>query len=230
MTIRAILMDFNGVIINDEPLHCQAYQQILKNHDISLAEADYYNCTGMDDKSFVRAQFKRVGKDVDDEKVKEITAEKTVAWRELVKEEIPIFESVENFVKKCEKRFALGIVSMAKREEIEHILERTGLKDSFTTIISAEDSSSHKPDPECYIKGFQNLDATRVSEGHYPLVHRECLVIEDTPQGIQAAKNAGMKVLAVTNTFEENVLREAGADSVTNNLNDWMPESIAQVF
>lgn len=228
--IRAILMDFNGVIINDEPLHCQAYQEILKNNAISLAEADYYSCTGMDDASFVREQFKRAGKEVDDETVRKITAEKTKAWRALVAEEIPIFETVENFIKKCEKRFALGIVSMAKREEIEHILERANLRNCFSAIISAEDVGSHKPNPECYIKGFQKLDANRLKQGHYPLVHKECLVIEDTPQGIQAAKKAGMKVLAVTNTFEEEILREAGADSVTNNLDDWMPETIAQVF
>lgn len=228
--IRAILMDFNGVIINDEPLHCQAYREILQKENINITEEDYYRCTGMDDFSFVRRQFKNAGKTIDDEKVKELTDQKTVEWRKLVEKEIPIFENVENFIKKCDKHFAMGIVSMARREEIEHILMRTALADSFSVIISTEDVESHKPDPECYFKGFQKLDAMRVKAGHYPLVHRECLVIEDTPQGIQAAKNAGMKVLAVTNTFDEKTLRDAGADSVTGNLNDWMPESISQVF
>lgn len=230
MTIRAVLMDFNGVIINDEPLHCQAYQQILKNHDIELTEENYYKCTGMNDVSFIREQFKNAGKNVDDATISDISKQKTVAWRALVDREIPIFDGVENFIKKCEQRFALAVVSMAKREEIEHVLMQTGLADSFSAIISAEDSNSYKPNPECYLKGFQKLDTIRNAQGHYPLVHRECLVVEDTPQGIQAAKNAGMKVLAVTGTYDEKTLREAGADSVTSNLNDWMPESIAQVF
>ncbi|MGI8493936.1 MAG: HAD family hydrolase [Pyrinomonadaceae bacterium] len=228
--IRAILMDFNGVIINDEPLHCQAYQQILKNENINLTEEDYYRCAGMNDVSFVRQQFKNAGLGVDDEKVKQITDQKTVEWRKMIDKEIPIFETVENFIKKCEKRFALGVVSMARREEIEHILMQTGLADSFSIITAAEDVETHKPDPECYLKSFKKLDSLCAAEGHYPLVHRECLVIEDTPQGIQAAKSAGMKVLAVTNTFDEETLRDAGADSVTANLNDWMPESIALVF
>lgn len=223
-------MDFNGVIINDEPLHCQAYQQILKNHDIELTEENYYKCTGMNDVSFIREQFKNAGKNVDDATISDISKQKTVAWRALVDREIPIFDGVENFIKKCEQRFALAVVSMAKREEIEHVLMQTGLADSFSAIISAEDSNSYKPNPECYLKGFQKLDTIRNAQGHYPLVHRECLVVEDTPQGIQAAKNAGMKVLAVTGTYDEKTLREAGADSVTSNLNDWMPESIAQVF
>src|SRR6478609_104016 len=112
--IRAILMDFNGVIINDEPLHFQAYQEILKGEGINITQKDYYACTGMDDKSFVRTQYKNAGKEISDEKVAEITAKKTEGWRKLTDGEIPLFENIENFIKKCEKRFALGIVSMAK--------------------------------------------------------------------------------------------------------------------
>ena len=228
--IRAILMDFNGVIINDEPLHFKVYQEIFKGEGIDITEEDYYRCTGMDDVSFIRTQFNNANKIFDEEKIKDITARKTVSWRKLVDQEIPLFEDVDNFIKKSAKRFALGIVSMAKREELEHILMRTALADHFTAIISAEDVNACKPDPECYLEGFRKLDKFRIAQGHYPLVHRECLVIEDTPQGIQAGKRAGMKVLAVTNTFDEKNLREAGADSVTKNLNDWMPESIAQTF
>jgi phosphoglycolate phosphatase len=223
-------MDFNGVIINDEPLHFKAYQQILAGDGINITEEDYYRCTGMDDRSFVREQYRIAGKELNDEKIRDISMQKTTVWRSLVDKEIPLFENVENFIRKSEKRFALCIVSMAKREEIEHVLDHSRLTDCFSSIISAEDVSHHKPNPECYIKGFQKLDTMRSGQGHYPLVHRECLVIEDTPQGVQAGKKAGMKVLAVTNTFDEKILREAGADSVTKDLNDWMPESLAQVF
>jgi HAD superfamily hydrolase (TIGR01509 family) len=208
----------------------KVYQDLLKSEGINFTEEDYYSCTGMDDATFVRQQFKNAKKEVADERVNEIVAQKTIDWRKAVDAEMPLFEGVENFIKKCDKRFALGIVSMAKREEIEHILERAALGDSFAAIISAEDVNDCKPNPECYMKGFQKLDVNRMKQGHYPLVHRECLVIEDSPQGVRAGKEAGMKVLAVTNTFDEKTLRAAGADSVTKNLNDWMPESIAQTF
>lgn len=229
--IRAVLLDFNGVIINDEPLQLQSYQEILKGEGVSFTEEEYYECAGMDDLRFVQEQFKRkAGKEISDEKANKIIARKTDAWKKIVEAKIPLFEGVENFIKKCARRFAVGIVSMAKREEIEHILMRTGLADSFTAIISAEDITECKPNPECYLEGFKRLDAARMSQGHYPLVHRECLVIEDAPAGVRAGKSAGMKVLAVTNTFDEKTLREAGADSVTGNLDDWMPESLAQTF
>jgi beta-phosphoglucomutase len=228
--IRAILMDFNGVVINDEPLQCKSYQEVLKGEGINFTEEDYLKCCGMDDVRFVRQQFKNAGKDVADEKVSELIQNKTVAWRKIVDAEMPLFEGVDNFIKKCAQRFAVGIVSMANRGEIEYILQRTALADNFSAIVSAEDVSECKPDPECYLQGFKKLDEIRMAQGHYPLVHRECLVIEDTPQGIRAAKSAGMKVLAVTNTFDEKALRAAGADSVTKNLDDWMPESLAQTF
>ncbi|MGI8469466.1 MAG: HAD family hydrolase [Pyrinomonadaceae bacterium] len=228
--IRAILFDFNGVIINDEPVQLRAYQEILKNDGINFTEEDYYKCAGMDNERFVRQQFENAGKNLTDERVNEIIAGKTEGWKKQVDAEMPLFAGVENFIKKCDRRFALGIVSMASLDEIEYVLARTALADNFTAIISAEDVGECKPNPECYIKGFQKLDAARIARKHYPLIHRECLVIEDAPAGIEAAKRAGMRVLAVTNTFDEKTLREAGADSVTKNLDDWMPESIALTF
>lgn len=228
--IRAVLMDFNGVIINDEPIQMKAYQEILKPEGIELTEEQYYSCVGMDDKTFLKHNFKHFGKDLAEEKIGELREKKTAAWRKIVDEEIPLFPGVENFIRKCSNRFAMGIVSMANRAEIEYILEKTGLRENFTEIISAEDVTACKPDPQAYVEGFRRLDEKRLAQGHYPLLRKECVVIEDVPQGIQAGKAAGMPVLGVTNTFDAEALRQAGADSVTHSLEDWMPESLVQVF
>lgn len=228
--IKAILFDFNGVIINDEPLHLQAYTEVLKNENIEMTEEDYYSCLGMDDKAYIETAFGRAKKECDSAKISEVMDAKTKRWLELVEENVPLFGGVENFIKKSEKDFALGIVSMARREEIEHILEKTGLSDSFSVIVSAEDISKHKPDPECYQKGFSLIDSWRMRAGGSPMTRSDCLVIEDAPQGITAGKNAGLKTLGVTNTVAEESLREAGADSVTHSLYDWMPDTIRLVF
>ncbi len=228
--IKAILMDFNGVIINDEPLQMQAYQEILKDEAIDLTEADYYSCLGMDDRTFIEAAYTRAGREITAERNEEINTAKTARWREIVDEEIPLFAGVENFVRKMEKDFALGIVSMARREEIEYILEKTNLRGSFLTIVSAEDVSACKPNPECYHKGFNLIDAARTMRGSNPIVHGDCLVIEDSPQGIRAGKKAGLKTLGVTNTVSARELREAGADVVSKSLDDWMPDAMRRVF
>jgi HAD superfamily hydrolase (TIGR01509 family) len=228
--IKAILMDFNGVIINDEPLQMQAYQEVLKDEGIDLTEADYYSCLGMDDKTFVEAAYKRAGKNFTDDRVAQMIKGKTAKWREIVDKEIPLFEGVEHFVKKMEKEFALGVVSMARREEIEYILEKINLRSSFLTIISAEDVSACKPDPECYYKGFNLIDAARTQRGGNPIVHSDCLVIEDSPPGIAAGQRAGLKTLGITNTVSAKELRDAGADVVAKSLGDWVPDTLRRVF
>ena len=228
--IKAILMDFNGVIINDEPVQLKAYQEILKGEDIDLTEEQYYASMGMDDRTFIKSAYTRAEKDLTENRLAAIREAKTAKWREIVEQEIPLFEDVENFIRKMEKDFALGIVSMARREEIEFVLEATNLRGCFSIIVSAEDISNHKPNPECYHKGFNLIDAARTARGSNPIVHGDCLVIEDAPQGIRAGKAAGLKTLGITNTVSAEVLREAGADVVSKSLSDWMPDSMRRVF
>lgn len=228
--IKGILMDFNGVIINDEPIQMQAYQEILKADGVDLTETDYYSCLGMDDRTFIEAAFARADKKISADRIAEITDAKTVRWREIVDKEIPLFPDVENFVKKMANDFALGVVSMARREEIEFVLERVGLLENFSVVVSAEDVSACKPNPECYRKAFNLIDEVRIRQSHLPMTHGDCLVIEDSPQGIIAGNNAGLKTLGVTNTVSAQELHAAGADAVTKNLDDWMPDAVRRVF
>lgn len=228
--IKGILLDFNGVIINDEPVQLRVYQEILRGDSIDLTEEDYYASLGMDDKTFVEAAFKRAGKDSPDGRVEEIVREKSAKWREMIEAKIPLFDGIENFIEKMSHEFTLGIVSMAGREEIDFVLEKSGLARCFSAIVSAKDVSACKPDPECYRTGFRLIDAVRTAEGHLPITHRECLVIEDAPPGIIAAKRADLPTLAVTNTVSADEMRAAGADAIATRLDDWMPDSIRRVF
>ena len=228
--IKAILFDFNGVIIDDEPIQMKAYQEILGKEGIALTEEDYYSCLGMDDRTFVEAAYRRADKTPETNKVLEVTLAKTEKWREMIADELPIFPGMVDFIRKMSNDFALGIVSMAKRAEIEYVLEKANLSECFSIIISAEDVTNCKPHPECYLKGFNALDSFRIRRKHLPMVHGECLVIEDSPPGIVSAKNAGLKTLGVTNTVSAETLREAGADAVAKNLDDWMPGSVRCVF
>lgn len=228
--IKAILMDFNGVIINDEPVQMRAFQDVLKAEGIDLTEQDYYASLGMDDRTFVTAAYSRAGKKADSAKIDEIVSAKSAKWKEMVSAEMPLFDGIENFVEKMSHQFSLGIVSMASRHEIDHVLETTGLRQHFSAIVSDEDVANCKPDPECFRIGFRELDAVRTAAGHLPMVHADCLVIEDSPPGIVAARNADLPALGVANTVPIADLRAAGAAAVATDLRDWMPESIRRVF
>jgi beta-phosphoglucomutase len=228
--IKAILMDFNGVIIDDEPVQMKAYQEILADKGIALTDADYYSSLGMDDRTFIAAAYERAGKTAAESDIGAIAAAKAVKWREAVAGELPLFDGIFGFVEKMSRDFTLGIVSMSGRDEIDLVLETSGLSRFFSAIVSAADVARCKPDPECYRIGFRKVDEARTWLGHPPLTHRECLVIEDSPPGIAAARSAKLQALGVVNTVSADELRAAGAGAVACDLRDWMGESVDLVF
>lgn len=228
--IKAILMDFNGVIINDEPIQMQAYKDVLAPEGVDVTEESYLNSLGMDEAAFVRNAYKVCGKNVDDTRMGELIAAKQAKWREIIEKELPLFEGIDGFIEKMSHEFSLGVVSMAPLSEITLVLDKAGLGKYFSIIVSAEDVSAHKPDPECFRIGFNRLDAVRTMKGHLPMTHGECLVIEDSPPGVEAARAADLPALGVTNTVDAAALRAAGAGAIAKDLRDWMPESIRLVY
>ncbi|MGH9901011.1 MAG: HAD family hydrolase [Pyrinomonadaceae bacterium] len=228
--IQAILFDFNGVIIDDEPLQLKAYQEVLGAEGITLTEEDYYGALGTDDATFVRAAFARAGRPPDDELMRAVVERKSEAHRKLIGGEMPLFPGVVTFAKACARTYPLGIVSMARRAEIDYVLDRATLNGLFSVIVSAEEERPCKPDPYCYRRALELLNEKR-SEAHVlPLQPAECLVIEDAPPGVESARAAGMHTLGVTNTVSEGALRAAGAEVVTASLADWTLDAVHHVF
>ena len=185
-------MDFNGVIIDDEAVQMQAYREVFKADGVELTEENYYSALGMDDRTFVAAQYERAGKKAGEDRIGEIVKEKSEKWREIVSGNLPLFDGIENFIEKMSREFTLGLVSMSRRHEIDLVLEESGLGRFFETVVSADDVDKCKPDPECFRLGFQRLDAIRMANGHLPMTHDDCLVIEDSPAGIKGAVAADL--------------------------------------
>ncbi len=228
--IQIVLFDFNGVIIDDEGLQLRAIEKAFAENEITMTEDDYYNRLGMDDISFARSIYEQRARDFTEADVDKIIRRKIELHRESIKDELPLFSGVETFIKALARRYTLGIVSMSRRSEIDHVLERAGLRNFFSGIISAEDVTRHKPDPDCFNQAFLLLDQVRREEGHQSASPSDCLVIEDSPPGIEAAIRAGMRTLGVTNTVDEAALRAAGAEVVTPNLADWTPDAVHHLF
>ncbi len=228
--IQAILFDFNGVIIDDEPLQMEAYQQVLREQGIELTESDYYDALGMDDKALIEAVFAKAQKALTDEVLSIVLEGKMVRHRKLIENELPLFPGVVTFLKATSRNYALAIVSMATRDDIEYALVRARLRTLFSAIVSAKDINVCKPAPDCYRVGLERLNETRREKRLLPLLPRECLVIEDSPPGIESGRQAGMRTLGVTNTVSEAALRGAGAQVVTASLADWTVDAVRHVF
>jgi phosphoglycolate phosphatase len=228
--IQAIFFDFNGVIIDDEPLQLKAYQEVLLPAGLTLTAEEYYSAMGMDDRTFLRTTFKRAAKPLTDDALAAFIEHKTELHRKEIEDELPLFPGVATFIKSASRHFALGLASMARRVEIDHVLGRAGLQQSFSVIVSSENAHACKPDPCCYLRALELLNGRRREERKLPLIASECLVIEDAPPGIEAGRAAGMRSLGVTNTVSEEPLRAAGADVVTASLADWTVDAVHHVF
>jgi HAD superfamily hydrolase (TIGR01509 family) len=228
--IQAIFFDFNGVIIDDERIHLKAYREVLQAEGVDLADEDYFNSLGMDDVAFTRAAFARAGRSVDDGTARALIDREHAMHRSLIEKEVPFAPGVVTFIKEAARRFDLGIVSMAELSEIIHVLAPLNLVSQFALIVSAEPGLKHKPAPDCYQRGLDLLNGKRRADRQPPLLAKECLVIEDAPPGVEAARAAGMRTIAVMTTVGESHLRAAGSDVVTANLADWNTDAVHRLF
>ena len=228
--IEAIFFDFNGVIIDDERIHLKAYREVLSAEDVPLTDEDYFASLGMDDVAFVRAAYARAGRTATDEAMRVLIDREHQLHREFIKEDLPVSSGIVAFIKQAARRYPLGIVSMAEREEIDHVLDLADLNAQFSVLVTAEPGLKHKPAPDCYQRALELLNHQRRAERKLPILPNECLVIEDAPPGIQAARSAGMRTIGVTSTVSATDLRNAQADVVTPNLADWNIDAVHHLF
>jgi beta-phosphoglucomutase len=228
--IAAIFFDFNGVIVDDERIHLRAYREVLRTEGVELSDEDYFACLGMDDVAFTRAAFARAQRQLSDETIYAVIEREHALHRAFIEEDLPLASGVFTFIKSASRHYQLGIVSMAERSEIDHVLELAGLEKYFSVVVSAAPGLKNKPAADCYQRALEVLNDKRRADRELPLLANECLVIEDSPPGIEAARAAGMRTIGVTNTVSESELRKAGADVVTANLADWNVEAVHRLF
>jgi beta-phosphoglucomutase len=205
MPINTIIFDFNGLIIDDEPVHCALFQQVLLEEDIMLTDTQYWSdYLGFDDKGLIEAIYKRDGLKLTPKKLKDLVAKKNERYFPALQQKLKLFSGVEDFIQEVAQKFHLAIVSGALRSEIDFVLEKSGLKKYFPIIISADDTKHGKPDPEGFMLALAHL------KKKHPEVRPEtCLVLEDSLAGIESAHRAQMKVVALTHTYDRAELTAA---------------------
>ena len=208
--LRALIFDFNGIIVDDEPIHFELFKQVLAEEGIKLTEADYYaRYLGFDDRGAFTAAYREHGRSLDEKLLARLIDRKTIYYQSEIRSKVRIFPGVEKLVTTLVPVLPLAVASGALRQEIETILSAAGLLKHFAVIISAEDVDHGKPEPEIFLKALARLNA-QVEDGH-PIDAADCLVIEDSKEGIRGARRAGMKCLAVSNSHPTELLQDANA-------------------
>jgi beta-phosphoglucomutase len=216
--LRAILFDFNGVLVDDEPIHLEMFQRVLGEEGISLAAEDYYrHYVGFDDRGCFAAALAAAGEAPSVPRLMRLIARKAAYYQERVHERgYPLFPGAAELVDRAAAAgLMLGVVSGALREEVEGALRQAGLAGRFKVLVTAEDVAAGKPDPEGYCRALEALNVLPPLPER--LVHpHQVLAVEDTPAGLEAAAGAGLLTLGVAHTYPRE--RLTGADAVAANL------------
>jgi len=218
--LRAVLFDFNGVILNDEPVHMAMFQQVFNEEGLMLSQEDYYaHYLGMDDKGCIKAFYKANGKKIPDKKLNLLIRKKSELYDRYIIDHVEFFPGSVKLVKEAKKKYFTAIVSGALKHEIEFGLKESGLEKSIDAIVAQEDVAQGKPNPEGYIRALDAINQT-LQKDENPLMGAECLVIEDSLEGIHAAKEAGMRVAAVAHSYPAEILTPEA---------DWVFEKVGDI-
>jgi beta-phosphoglucomutase len=204
---RAILFDFDGVLVNSEPLHFFAFQDTLKAEKIELSEQEYYQeLIGFDDRGAFKHIFEKNKKVLDPKTfLRVMTKKKEQMMTQIRSRKYAALPGVEQFVRGVWRHYPLAVCSGALQEEIDVMLDGVSLRDCFSVIVAAEDVTVGKPDPQGYL-----LTTKLLSEKFKKtLKPGDCLIIEDAPAVARAARQVGFPVLAVATSHPMEKLGDA---------------------
>lgn len=207
--LAAVVFDFDGIIVDSEPMHFRAFNEVLNPLDMEITWEDYCSTyIGFDDRDAFKTVFKTHKKKGGSREIKQLIKQKAEVFQRYIEngEASPLPGAIE-LIKSIPDRLPVALCSGALREDIDPIIEKLGIANCFSVIVTAEDTPKSKPDPAPYKLTIEKLgidDAATV------------VAVEDTPAGIMSAKGAGLKVMAVTNSYDRDYLMEA--DGITDSL------------
>ncbi len=204
--IKAIIFDFDGVVVDSEPLHLKVFQQVLRDVGVSLSKEDYIlKYLAFDDKTFFTNSLSDFGKYESPQQVEQLINKKSRIFEALIEDSIKVFPGVREFLQNINGNYPVAIGSGALRSEIEIILNKLNMEKYFDFIVSADEVENCKPNPEVYLKVLDEFN----SRNDFQLMAEECLVFEDAVYGIQAAKSAGMKCVGISNSYNSDEIKDA---------------------
>lgn len=214
--LRAVIFDFDGVITDSEVLHLCSFNEVLAQYGIAITSEDYYkNYLGLADLDLFDSLVEQGRLKIDRRQVKNLFEQKKRAFRKLAKAEGKIIDGVSDFLQMLrENDIPMAICSGALLPEIEMILEGGRLRSFFGVIVSAEQVKKGKPDPEGFLLTLKKLN----EKTSRTIMPNECIVVEDSHWGLEAAGAAGMHSIAVTNSYDADKL--TAADKIVTKLNE----------
>ena len=208
MVLKAVLFDFNGVIIKDESIHRELIDELLLAENLPPQGKEFWKVSvGRSDRACLKELLKLRGRFVTDEYLDKLITKKAIAYRQKLEElaSLPIYPDVVQFIEQMYNcQYKLAIVTGAIRSEVELVVKQARIGMFFETIVSGDEITQSKPNPEGYLLAIDKLNQIHPDLN---LLASECLAIEDTFTGLTAAKKAGIQVVAIANIYPFHMLQ-----------------------
>jgi beta-phosphoglucomutase len=212
--LHAVILDFDGVIANSEGLHLRAYQDVLAATGMSISDQAYFDrYLGFDDVGVLRAVAADAGRTLADDTLAGLVAAKGRRYEALANEGEMLFPGAAEFIRRAADAVPLAIASGALTREIEDVLRHTGLRGLFQAVVGADQTAQSKPAPDPYLEAFARIEAATGRR----LDARRTVAVEDSRWGLESARAAGLRTVAVTNTYPADAL-VAHAELVVSGL------------
>lgn len=197
--LKAVIFDFDGIIVDSEPMHYRAFQKVLEPLGAGYSWKEYVDrYMGFDDRDAFREAFRVSGLQLREGQLAQLIADKAACFQEVIAHGVKAYDGVVELILSLSGTVPLAICSGALRSDIEPVLAQLGLDSAFDRMVTADEVQESKPDPASYRLALARLQEAFPERGITPA---ETLAIEDTPAGISSARGAGLKVLAVTNSY-----------------------------
>lgn len=230
MTLKAVLFDFNGVIINDERIHERLIEQLTVEENLRLKPGEFRQvCLGRSDRTCLVELWARKGRVVSEAYLSQLLERKAIAYKIEIErlDKLPIYLGFLDLLFKLRvAKLKIGLVTGALRSEVELVLNRAGLAEYFEAIAAGDDIKTSKPEPDGYLLAVERLNQRHPE---LSLLPSECLAIEDTFAGIQAAQRAGIPVVGVAHTYPFHMLQRV-ANWAVDYLSDLELERVQEVY
>ncbi|MBE0429328.1 MAG: HAD family phosphatase [Thermoleophilia bacterium] len=212
--IKAVIFDLDGILIDSEQVWDEARRALTAELGGEWSEEATRAMMGMSSVEWSSYMHERLGVPLVPAEISRRVVERL---RDLYLEELPLMPGAREAVRRMAARWPLGLASSSNRELIDLVLHESGLLDEFRATVSSEEVARGKPSPDVYLEAARRVDAEPAG----------CLAIEDSGNGIRAARAAGMRVIAIPNKAlppEPEALAEA--DLVIVSLDDLTPEVV----
>jgi len=197
---NCVIFDMDGVLADTSSMHFKSWKMLAKKLDVKFTKEFFNSTFGQKSAKIIKKLLKDKFDSINTEKIKEWGELKEMYYRDLIRDKLKPLPGVKTLIEILKKNnFKLAIGSSGPKENVDLLLEKLKIKHFFNAAITAEDVELGKPNPEVFLLAAKRLE----------IKQEKCLVIEDAPVGIEAAKKAGMKVIALTTTHNQSELQEA---------------------